>query len=173
MQVAGEHSCGSVITHYDTFILRLQSAVGSPRGNGDAAPAGALAVADDTLYHRLRHGHHRLSTSCATPLPPTARERLTPWLTISRSADRPMGTGDAGDRDGRDACDGILQSTIFTVAIVATVALSLFERRYVCLCQGYAPPSVLGSILITHPIFVQKSATFHVQILGQCIRRKL
>lgn len=100
----------------------------------------------------------------------------TPWLTISRSADRPMGTGDAGDRDGRDACDGILQSTIFTVAIVAivaTVALSLFERRYVCLCQGYAPPSVLGSILITHPIFVQKSATFHIQILGQCIRRKL
>ena len=97
----------------------------------------------------------------------------TPWLTISRSADRPMGTGDAGDRDGRDACDGILQNTIFTVAIVATVALSLFERRYVCLCQGYAPPSVLGSILITHPIFVQKSATFHIQILGQCIRRKL
>ena len=98
---------------------------------------------------------------------------ISPWLTISRSADRPMGTGDAGDRDGRDACDGILQSTIFTVAIVATVALSLFERRYVCLCQGYAPPSVLGSILITHPIFVQKSATFHIQILGQCIRRKL
>ena len=91
---------------------------------------------------------------------------ISPWLTISRSADRPMGTVDAGDRDGRDACDGILQCTIFTVAIVATVALSLFERRYVCLCQGYAPPSVLGSILITHPIFVQKSATFHIQILG-------
>ena len=65
------------------------------RTEKNAAPAGALAVADDTLYHRLRHGHHRLSTSCATPLPPTARERLTPWLTISRSADRPMGTGDA------------------------------------------------------------------------------
>lgn len=98
---------------------------------------------------------------------------LLPGWTISRSADRPMGTGDAGDRDGRDACDGILQSTIFTVAIVATVALSLFERRYVCLCQGYAPPSVLGSILIAHPIFVQKSTTFHIQILGQCIRCKL
>ena len=28
----GEHFCGSVITHYDTFILRLQSIVGSPRG---------------------------------------------------------------------------------------------------------------------------------------------
>ena len=142
-------------------------------GTEDAAPAGALAAADDIQYHRLRHGCHRLRTFCAAPLPPTARERLTPWLTISRSADRPMGTGDAGDCDGRDACDGILQSTIFTVAIVATVALSLFERRYVCLCQGYAPPSVLGSILITHPIFVQKSATFHIQILGQCIRRKL
>ena len=32
----------SVITHYDTFILRLQSAVGSPRGS--AAPAGTLAL---------------------------------------------------------------------------------------------------------------------------------
>ena len=32
----------SVITHYDTFILRLQSAVGSPRGS--AAPAGAFAL---------------------------------------------------------------------------------------------------------------------------------
>ena len=73
------------------LLLRISRAL----SEGDAAPAGALAVADDTLYHRLRHGHHRLSTSCATPLPPTARERLTPWLTISRSADRPMGTGDA------------------------------------------------------------------------------
>ena len=40
--VSGEHFCGSVITHYDTFILRLQSIVGSPRG--DAASADASAV---------------------------------------------------------------------------------------------------------------------------------
>ena len=32
----------SVITHYDTFSLRLQSAVGSPRES--AAPAGAFAL---------------------------------------------------------------------------------------------------------------------------------
>ena len=36
------HFCGSVITHYDTFSRRLQSAVGSPRGI--AAPAGAALV---------------------------------------------------------------------------------------------------------------------------------
>lgn len=28
----GEHFCGSVLTHYGTFIRRLQSTVGSPRG---------------------------------------------------------------------------------------------------------------------------------------------
>lgn len=32
----------SVMTHYDTFSLRLQSAVGSPRGS--AAPAGVFAL---------------------------------------------------------------------------------------------------------------------------------
>ena len=40
--VSGKHFCGSVITHYDTFILRLQSIVGSPRGS--AAPCGSLAA---------------------------------------------------------------------------------------------------------------------------------
>ena len=133
---------------------------------GGCGSCGSLGRSDDTPYHRLRHGCHRLRTFCAAPLPPTAREWLAPWLTIFRSADRPMGTGDAGNRDGRDACDGTLQSTIFTVAIVATVAPSLFERQYVCFCQGHAPPGVFGSILIAHPILVQKSATFHIQILG-------
>lgn len=77
------------------LLLRISRAL----SEGDAAPAGALAAADDTPYHRLRHGHHRLSTSCAAPLPPTAREWPTPWLTIFRSADREMGTRDAwGER---------------------------------------------------------------------------
>ena len=40
--LSGEHFCGSVITHYDTFILRLQSIVGSPRGNGECGFCGSL-----------------------------------------------------------------------------------------------------------------------------------
>lgn len=36
------HFCGSVITHYDTFILRLQSIVGSPRG--ECGSCGSLAA---------------------------------------------------------------------------------------------------------------------------------
>ena len=35
------HFCGSVITHYDTFNLRLQSIVGSPRGYAASAEASA------------------------------------------------------------------------------------------------------------------------------------
>ena len=37
------HFCGSVITHYDTFSLRLQSAVGSPEGlsEGDYGSCGS------------------------------------------------------------------------------------------------------------------------------------
>ena len=37
------HFCGSVITHYDTFSLRLQSAVGSPEGlsEGDCGSCGS------------------------------------------------------------------------------------------------------------------------------------
>ena len=31
-RATGKHFCGSVITHYDTFILRLQSIVGSTEG---------------------------------------------------------------------------------------------------------------------------------------------
>lgn len=37
-------SVGSVITHYDTFILRLQSAVGSPRENEAASVEAAICV---------------------------------------------------------------------------------------------------------------------------------
>ena len=37
------HFCGSVITHYDTFSRRLQSAVGSPEGlsEGDCGSCGS------------------------------------------------------------------------------------------------------------------------------------
>ena len=37
------HFCGSVITHYDTFSRRLQSAVGSPEGlsEGDYGSCGS------------------------------------------------------------------------------------------------------------------------------------
>ena len=44
----GRTSCGSVITHYDTFILRLQSIVGSPRGCGSCREPPWLACAIHT-----------------------------------------------------------------------------------------------------------------------------
>ncbi|MPN16487.1 hypothetical protein SDC9_163831 [bioreactor metagenome] len=52
LQATGMHFCGSVITHYDTFILRLQSAVGSPRGYGVCGFCGSLC-----------HGLHVVPTS--------------------------------------------------------------------------------------------------------------
>ena len=38
------HFCGSVITHYDTFSRRLQSAVGSPEGLSRGALRGGLRL---------------------------------------------------------------------------------------------------------------------------------
>lgn len=50
------HFCGSVITHYDTFILRLQSIVGSPRGNAASSPAQEPPSAVGLRHASLRLG---------------------------------------------------------------------------------------------------------------------
>ena len=55
------HFCGSVITHYDTFILRLQSIVGSPRGYAASADASADFVVC-TRYPNIKNRHGRLFT---------------------------------------------------------------------------------------------------------------
>ena len=55
------HFCESVITHYDTFILRLQSTVGSPRGYAASAEASADFVVC-TRYPNRKNRRGRLFT---------------------------------------------------------------------------------------------------------------
>ena len=113
----GEHFCGSVITHYDTFILRLQSIVGSPRGKRGMRLLReplALAADDTNCIIRLRTWVTMLSPQhhCAAPLPPTVQGAISPRLTIdARSADRHRwGRGMRGICDGCDDCDGIFDT---------------------------------------------------------------
>lgn len=44
------HFCGSVITHYDTFSQRLQSAVGSPEGLSE----GELRLLREPLWSAVK-----------------------------------------------------------------------------------------------------------------------
>ena len=89
-QLSGRHFCGSVITHYDTFILRLQSIVGSPRGYAASAEASAgFAVCSVDTNRKTGVPAAYLQTSSAHNLLPTS---------ISNSADFSMGTGDAEGR---------------------------------------------------------------------------
>ena len=84
------HFCGSVITHYDTFILRLQSIVGSPRGYAASAEASAgFAVCSAYTNRKNRRGQKIIHSVSAHKLLPTS---------ISNSADFSMGTGVAEGR---------------------------------------------------------------------------
>ena len=85
----GRTSCGSVITHYDTFILRLQSIVGSPRGMRLLREPPWLACAIHTANQVCP-----ASLLLQAILPPTVRENPpdSPEPSISKSADFSMGT---------------------------------------------------------------------------------
>ena len=135
---------------------------------GGCGSCGSLGRSDDTPYHRLWHGCHRLRTSCAAPLSPTAREQFTPWLTISRSADCPMETGDVGECDDCDDCDGIFDTDPTVILIVTTVTnrhTSWFRSRI-------ALPFLVRFTVYSTPYSLSSSPAFtlscRVRILG-CI----
>ena len=90
----GEHFCGSVITHYDTFILRLQSIVGSPRGTrGICGICGCLC-----RFCGLQCGYKPQKPAwSAAYLQASSAHNLLPTA-ISNSADFSMGTEDAEGR---------------------------------------------------------------------------
>ena len=117
----GEHFCGSVITHYDTFILRLQSIVGSPRGCAASAEASAgFAVCSVDTNRKNRRGQQLI---CRQPLRiiscphPSQTLRIFRWGRGTRKVVLP-----ASLRDGRNDCDGCFGGIRFTVATVAAVA---------------------------------------------------
>ena len=90
------HFCESVITHYDTFILRLQSTVGSPRGYAASAEASADFVVC-TRYPNRKNRRGRLFTRNVVLLisPSHLAEKILNFSlpSISQSADFSMGTG--------------------------------------------------------------------------------
>ena len=70
------HFCESVITHYDTFILRLQSTVGSPRGYAASAEASAVFFGLQVVPTSSKYGvtDSLSATGFASMPPPTGRE---------------------------------------------------------------------------------------------------
>ena len=120
-QLSGKHFCGSVITHYDTFILRLQSIVGSPRGYAASAEASAgFAACSVDTNRKNRRGQQLI---CRRPLriifcpQPSQTLRIFRWGRGTRKVVLP-----AFLHDGRNDCDGCFGGIIFTVATVAAVA---------------------------------------------------
>ena len=115
------HFCGSVITHYDTFILRLQSIVGSPRGYAASAEASAgFAVCSVCTNRKNRRGQQLICRQllriifCPHPSQP---------LRIIRWGRRPRKVVlSAFLRAGRNDCDSCFSGIIFTVATFAAVA---------------------------------------------------
>lgn len=120
-ELSERHFRGSVITHYDTFILRLQSIVGSPRGYAASEEASAgFAVCSEDTNRKNRRGQQLicrqapLIISCPHP---SQTLRIFRWGRGTRKVVLP-----AFLRNGRNGCDGCFDGIIFTVATVAAVA---------------------------------------------------
>ena len=91
---------------------------------------------------------------------------ISPWLTISRSADRPMGTGNAGECDGCDDCDGIFDTVPAVVLIVTTVT----NRHASCFRSRMALPFLVRFTVYSTPYSLSNSPAFtlscRVRIFG-------
>ena len=97
-----------------------------------------------------------------------SQRATSPWLTISRSADCPMGTGMWGECDGCDDCDGILDTDPTVILIVTTVT----NRHTSCFRSWIALPFLVRFTVYSTPYSLSSSPAFtlscRVRILG-CI----
>ena len=119
-----KHFCESVITHYDTFILRLQSTVGSPRGYAASAEASADFVVC-TRYPNRKNRRGRLFTRNGVLLisPSHLTERILKILSA-------IHLQICGFFDGDGSCVGVCVSQCFTLsAIYRSVARSCHSSQ--------------------------------------------
>ena len=159
----GEHFCGSVITHYDTFILRLQSAAGSPRGMRllrEPWPQSTIHCIIDygmgiiVLAHPVLHRCRPQPGSGLLPGRPSSGLRTVRW-----------GRGMRGECDG---CDGIFDTDPTAILIVTTVT----NRHTSCFRSRIALPFLVRFTVYSTPYSLSSSPAFtlscRVRILG-CI----
>ena len=160
------HFCGSVITHYDTFILRLQSIVGScrtgapfvaarhfPRCRGNPPLGGmrhlrmplpilwfavSIQTAKNDVGKQLICRHPLRIIFCPHPSQTLRIFRWGRGCNASPFRSESCQIGDFHFRNDSDDCNGDLGGIILTVATVATVALrfNLFYRSAAHVCRS-------------------------------------